>query len=153
MNVREQRRTCKEAPMVIAKQSHAVTCKCVCQSLSRVRLFATTWTVARQASLSMGFSRQEYWSGLPFPSPEDLPDPGIEPWSPALSYCLSYREAQDIHLQGPCVNPETLRKHLSSFRSLKLPLKSVFRVTVLCEWQHERTGYSCYQTKLPRRMK
>ena len=45
---------------------------------------ATPWTVARQAPLSMGFSRQEYWSGLPFPSPGDLPDPGIEPWSPAL---------------------------------------------------------------------
>ena len=44
----------------------------------------TPWTVARQAPLSMGFSRQEYWSGLPFPSAGDLPDPGIEPRSPAL---------------------------------------------------------------------
>ena len=44
----------------------------------------TPWTVAYQASLSMGFSRQEYWSGLQFPSPGDLPDPGIEPESPAL---------------------------------------------------------------------
>ena len=52
--------------------------------LSRVRLFATPWTVAYQAPLSMGFSRQEYWSGLPFPSPGDIPDPGIEPGSPAL---------------------------------------------------------------------
>ena len=48
------------------------------KSLSRVRLFATPWTVAYQAPQSMGFSRQEYWSGLPFPSPADLPDPGIE---------------------------------------------------------------------------
>ena len=54
------------------------------KSLSRVQLFATPWTAAHQAPLSMGFSRQEYWSGLPFPSPEDLPDPGIEPRSPAL---------------------------------------------------------------------
>ena len=54
------------------------------KSLSRVQLFATPWTVAYQASLSMGFSRQEYWSGLPFPSPGDLPEPGIEPTSPAL---------------------------------------------------------------------
>ena len=54
------------------------------KSVSRVRLFATPWTVACQAPLSMAFSRQEYWSGLPFPSPGDLPDPGIEPWSPAL---------------------------------------------------------------------
>ena len=51
--------------------------------LSRVRVFATPWTVACQAPLSMKFSRQEYWSGLPFPSPEDLPDPGGEPPSPA----------------------------------------------------------------------
>ena len=52
--------------------------------LSRVRLFATPWTVAYQAPPSMGFSRQEYWSGLPFPSPGDLLDPGIEPRSPAF---------------------------------------------------------------------
>ena len=49
------------------------------QSLSRVQLFATPWTIAYQASPSMGFSGQENWSGLPFPSPGDLPDPGIEP--------------------------------------------------------------------------
>ena len=54
------------------------------KSLSHVRLFATPWTVAHQASPSMGFSGQEYWSGLPFLSPGDLPDPGIEPWFPAL---------------------------------------------------------------------
>ena len=54
------------------------------KSLSCVQLFATPWTVAYQAPPSMGFSRQEYWSGLPFPSPEDLPDPGIEPRSPTL---------------------------------------------------------------------
>ena len=52
------------------------------KSLSRVQLFATLWTVAHQAPPSMGFSRQEHWSGLPFPSPGDLPDPGIEPRSP-----------------------------------------------------------------------
>ena len=52
--------------------------------LSCVRLFATPWTVANQAPPSMGFSRQEYWSGFPFPSPGDLPDPGIEPRSPAF---------------------------------------------------------------------
>ena len=52
--------------------------------LSRVQLFGIPWTVVYQASLSMGFSRQEYWNGLPFPSPGDLPDPGIEPRSPAL---------------------------------------------------------------------
>ena len=54
------------------------------KSLSRVRLFATPWTVAYQAPPSMGFSRQECWSGLPLPSPGDLPNPEIEPGSPAL---------------------------------------------------------------------
>ena len=51
---------------------------------SRVQLHAALWTVALQAPLSMGFSRQEYWCGLPFPSPGDLPNPEIEPGSPAL---------------------------------------------------------------------
>ena len=59
-------------------------CKRKVKSLSCVRLFGIPCTVVYQASLSMGFSRQEYWSGLPFPSPGDLPDPGIEPSSPAL---------------------------------------------------------------------
>ena len=54
------------------------------KSLSRVPHFGTPWTVAHQAPPFMGFSRQEYWSGLPFPSPGDLPDPGIESRSPAL---------------------------------------------------------------------
>ena len=54
------------------------------KSLSRIQLFGTPWTVAHQAPPSMGFSRQEYWSGLPFPSSGDLPDPGIEPGSPTL---------------------------------------------------------------------
>ena len=52
--------------------------------LSRVQLFATPWTVAYQAPPSIAFSRQEYWSGLPFPSPGDLPDPGVEPGSPSF---------------------------------------------------------------------
>ena len=59
-------------------------CVCVCpRELSRVRLFATPWTVANQAPLSMEFSRQEYWRDLLFPTSGDLPDPGIKPSSPA----------------------------------------------------------------------
>ena len=63
------------------------------QSFSRVQLFVTPRTVARQAPLSMGFSRQKYWCGLPFPSPGDLPYPRIEPMSPTLAgrlcvFCL-----------------------------------------------------------------
>ena len=59
--------------------------QCVCgQSLSCAQLFETAWTPAYQAPLPMEFSRQEYWSGLPFPSPGDLPDPGIEPMFPVI---------------------------------------------------------------------
>ena len=58
---------------------------CVCYILSRVWLLATPWTVAHQAPLSTGFSRQEYWSGLLFSSPGDLPDPRIEPTTPAFT--------------------------------------------------------------------
>ena len=57
--------------------------------LSRDRLFMTTWTVAHQAALSMGFFRQEYWSGLPCPPPRDLPDPGFEPASFSLLHWLA----------------------------------------------------------------
>ena len=65
-----------------------VMCVGVLSRLGHVRLFVTLWTVARQPPLSMGFSRQEYWSGLPCPPPGDLPNPGIEPESlksPALA--------------------------------------------------------------------
>ena len=74
-------------PFLMAKY---VACLCYhilkvkVKSLSRVQLFATPWTVAHQAPPSMGFSRQECWSGLPFPSPWDLPNPGLEPESSAL---------------------------------------------------------------------
>ena len=65
--------------MILIQQSESEV-----KSLSRVQLFATAWNVAYQASPSMGFSRQEYWSGLPFPSPVYLSDPGIESRSPTL---------------------------------------------------------------------
>ena len=64
--------------------------------LSRIQLFASPWAVACQALLSMGFSRQEYWSGLPFPPPGDLPNPGMEtesPVSPALAGGFFYDQA------------------------------------------------------------
>ena len=68
------------------------------KSLSLVQLFATPWTVAQQAPPSMEFSRQEYWSGLPFPSPGVLPDLGIEPGSPALQ--------EDALLSEPSRKPQ-----------------------------------------------
>ena len=76
------------------------------KSLSRVRLFVTPWTVAYQAPPSMGFSRQECWSGLPLPSPGDLPDPGIEPRSPALQVDALLSEPPD------CVDHNKLWKIL-----------------------------------------
>ena len=74
------------------------------QSLSRVRLFATLQAVAHQAPLSMWFSRQEHWSGLPFPSPEDPPDPGIEPSS--------------LILQADALTSEPPEKHPARFSTL-----------------------------------
>ena len=61
-----------------------MSCCAVLNCFSGVQLFATLYTAAHQALLSMEFSRQEYWNGMPFPSPGDLPDPGIEAWFPAL---------------------------------------------------------------------
>ena len=70
--------------LTVYNSSYLLCVLCVCKSLSRVQLFATPWAAAHQYPLSMEFSRQEYCSRLPFPSPGDLPDPGIEPMSPAL---------------------------------------------------------------------
>ena len=67
------------------------------KSLSCVWLFATLWTVAYKDSPSIGFSRQEYWSGLPFPSPGDLPDPGIDPGSPAMEADANHRGSPICH--------------------------------------------------------
>ena len=64
----------------LSKVREAVVFSCFCH----VSVFTTPWTIAHQAPLSMGFSGQEYWSGLPCSPPEDLPDSGIEPTSPAL---------------------------------------------------------------------
>ena len=71
------------------------------KSLSCVGLFVTPETVAYQAPLSMGFSRQEYWSGLPFPSPGDLPEPGIKPESLALQQTLYPLSHLTYHKYGP----------------------------------------------------
>ena len=92
------------------------------KSLSCVRLFATAWTVAYQAPLPMEFSRQEYWSGLPFPSPGDLPDPGIELCSPTLQvdtlpseppgkplYSLRYSKTENIRKTISLI-PHSLRR-------------------------------------------
>ena len=104
----------------------------ICQLLSCIWLLATPWTVACQAPLSMEFSRQEYWSGLPCPPPGDLPDPGIKPQSPALqadslppeppAYSEGEKQAAAcVEFQAVCYNI-----------SLSLPLKSsdIIRITL-----------------------
>ena len=84
------------------------------QSLSRVRLFVTPWAEAHQAPVSMGFSRQEYWNGLPCTPPGDLPDPGIEPTSSVLqadSLPLSHQESPIYYSESP--TNESLRCKIS----------------------------------------
>ena len=76
------------------------------QSLSRVRLFVTPWTVPHQAPPSIEFSRQEYWNGLPFPSPGDLPDPGIKTGSPGLQAdVLPFEPPGNSSKSGPLIHP------------------------------------------------
>ena len=80
--------SCLENPMVVYSpwdHKESDTTEHTLRHFSHVQLFATPWAVACQAPLSMGFPRQEYWSGLPFPFPGDLSDPGMEPPSPALA--------------------------------------------------------------------
>ena len=88
------------------------------RSLSHVRLSVTPRTVAHQAPLSMGFSRQEYWSGLLFPSPGHLPDPGIEPGSPALQADSLLTEPFDTCLKYSVVNERRLWTEGSGYRKL-----------------------------------
>ena len=86
-------------PDVVCPLSGGVA-MCVC-TLSHVQLLATLWTLARQAPLSREFPRQEYWSGLPFPSPGALPDPGIEPVS-LVSSALADESFTTEPLGKPC---------------------------------------------------
>ena len=72
-------------------------CVCVCVLLRDVPFNVTPWTVARQAPLPMGFSRQKYWNGLPFPSPGDLLDPAVAPGSPASQADSLLSEPSGIH--------------------------------------------------------
>ena len=90
---------------------------CCVYSVSCVQLSVTTWTVARQAPLSMGFSRQEYWSGLPFPPPGGLPSPGIEPTSPvAPALQLEFLPAEPLGkpiFQGYCLHIPLWKRSIS----------------------------------------
>ena len=101
-----------------------------CQSLSCVWVFETPWTIACQASLSIEFSRQEYWSGLPFPSPGNLPNPGIKPVSLHLLQCrqiLYHLSHQVSRLSFPCIGKD-------------LPKSPSFTGKVVFHWQ----GYTYF---------
>ena len=90
-------------------QAHSFCIECVLSHFSHIQLFASVQTVASQAPLSMGFPRQEYWSGLPCPPPEDVPDPGIEPTSPTSS--ASEADSLPLSHQGNpscCTRPSRL---------------------------------------------
>ena len=105
-------------------------CVCVCvwvwKSLSCIWLFATPWTVTWQAPLSMGFSRQEYWSGYPFPSPEDLLDLGIKPRTPVFQADFSPSESWlSLHAS----------LHALSMRPRESPLKCFFFFSTLSKSQ------------------
>ena len=107
------------------------------QSLSRVRLFATPWTVAHQALLSMEFSGQEYWSGLPFPSPGDLPDLGIE--------CASLRSPALTGRFFTSVPPEKPSRHYARCQNTEKNLV-VFVEMVLSSFLFRlRVGIRMYQ--------
>ena len=93
---------------------------CMLSYLSRLWLYATLWTIARQAPLSMEFSRQEYWSGLPFHSPGDLPNPGNEPEFPVLQ-----EDSLLTELRGKPTEQMMPSDHLILCRPF-LPLPSVF---------------------------
>ena len=90
-------------PQLVLTEFCLLTHACMrAQSLSCVQLFATPWTAVHQAPLSMGFSRQECWSGLSFPPPGDLPNPGIEPGSPTLQAdsLLAESQGKSLHHLG-----------------------------------------------------
>ena len=105
----------------------------VCCLVAQLCLFETPQTVAYQATLSVGFSRQEYWSGLPFPSPGDLPDPGIEPKStvsPALACRLFTTEPPEIDLKQ--------QRHQTSLSSVQFSHSIVYDSLRPHESQHAR---------------
>ena len=90
----------------------------VVQLLSYVQLSVTPWTTACQASLSMGIPRQEYQRGLPFPSPGDLPHPGIEPMSPALAGEFITTEQPGKFIWIYCIDPELILIQIADEKNL-----------------------------------
>ena len=107
---------------------------------SHIQLFVTPWTVAHKSPLSMGFSRQEYWSGLPFPTPGDLPNSGIKPRSPAsqVSSLLSEPPGNLLklyskQLAAAATAAATAAKSLQSCQTLCDPILGILQARTL-EW-------------------
>ena len=116
------------------------------KSLIRVQLFVTPWTVAYQAPPSIGFPRQEYWSGLPFPSPGDLPDPEIEPGSPefqadALTSFLIYWIIAASHWE--CL---FLGRLISSLEPSRRKGQTFFFFSTFLHLSHKRHYFHCAQS-------
>ena len=101
---------------------------CMLSHFSPVWLFATLWTVAHQALLSMGFSRQEYWSGFPCPPPGDIPNPGIKPGSSALQgdSLLWSSQMDERWRHSSWVNPAFFKRHIYEFNSATLIASSKY---------------------------
>ena len=120
---------------------------CLLSCFSRVPLFSTPWTVARQAPLSMGFPRQEYWSVLLFPSPGDLSDPGIEPVSLALAGSFFTTEPWG-NFTSLLINPKTIVWTLGCFKNFSLSSFPVhlheyykyFKRWQISKWGNVHTG-------------
>ena len=112
------------------------------KSLSCVRLFMTPWTVAHQTPSSMGFSRQQYWSGLPFPSPGDLPDPGIEPRS------LTF-QVDALTSKPPGKPPQAALPSLNSYSTSKTQFKVLSLGT--SDFSHW-SGLQCFSFVFPPRL-
>ena len=91
----------KLKPVYLTPKPNSILLAVLLSNFSRVRLFATPWAVAFQAPLSIGFSRQEYWSGLPCPPPGDLPHPEIEPASLTSPTLAGGFSTTSTHLQSP----------------------------------------------------
>ena len=105
------------------------------KSLSHVRLFVTPWTAAHQTPPSMGFSRQEYWSGLPFPSPRNLPNPGIETSSPT-------KQAEALTSEPP--GKPLVTEHERNYHISHSVLIDLFQLRAYLKKNNFQTGFCIY---------
>ena len=124
---------------------HNMPSWCVLSLFSRVWLFATLWTVAHQAPLSMGFSRQKYWSGFPCPLPGDFPDPGIEPASLTSTHIGRQVPYRLPHLGSSNMSSGSLKCRKQSFKSsdnvFRFPLAEP---TLKADWSTGKGHAVCY---------